>query len=564
MKKAILYARVSTALQEREHTIDSQILELKKQIATAGNVLVKEYIDNGYSGAQLDRPGLDQLRNDLKTDLFDTIYFHNTDRIAREVTYQTIIISEILKYKKQIIINGKDYVHNPENKFSLTVLGAVAELERAKIIERLTRGKQHRLRQGHLLSQGHNTFGYDYIKRTDESPAEIVLNEKEAEIIKEIFTTYAKGNIGINKISRNLEDRKIPRKRNGKGWNNSQLRYMLKNEVYTGIRYFNTKKYVRQYANPLDGIQESKYKVIKRPREEWIGIKVPHIISRTLYDKVQKRFEWNMSHYRNPPKTQLLSNLIKCGECGSFCFAYSRYYKEKRLKSTPEKIYHKVAYRCGRRAQAVQHSKNSDIKKCFSKEIKAEILENHIFSLFTDIVFDPQKLRIHVDVVKDTKKTTQTKMEKELKGFNKKIRTLGEEKKRILDLYASGGLDKGMYGEKSLWYDNEINKIKIDRGELVKRIPVLHKREVIDASIKDYCSVVKRRYNKAIDFDSKRQFMIDYITHIIFENDNVILHGSIPVKLKVYEGTDQQSEAGVIKYCIESLVNKKFTNKETL
>ena len=120
MKKAVLYARVSSALQEKEKTIDSQIAELKNQIKKNNDVLVKEYIDNGYSGAQLDRPGMNKLRDDLKTDLFDTIYFLNTDRIAREVTYQTIIIAEILKYKKQIIINNKDYVHNPENKFTLT------------------------------------------------------------------------------------------------------------------------------------------------------------------------------------------------------------------------------------------------------------------------------------------------------------------------------------------------------------------------------------------------------------------------------------------------------------
>ena len=137
MKKAVLYARVSSALQEKERTIESQIAELKKQIKVNNDVLIKEYIDDGYSGAQLDRPAMNKLRQDLKTDLFDTIYFLNTDRMAREVTYQTIIIAEILKYKKQIIINGKDYVHNPENKFALTVLGAVSELERAKIIERM-------------------------------------------------------------------------------------------------------------------------------------------------------------------------------------------------------------------------------------------------------------------------------------------------------------------------------------------------------------------------------------------------------------------------------------------
>jgi Resolvase, N terminal domain len=68
----------------------------------------------------------------------------NTDRIARDVSYQTIIIGELLKHEKQIIINGKDYVHNPESKFTLTVLGAVAELERAKINERYTRGRESR------------------------------------------------------------------------------------------------------------------------------------------------------------------------------------------------------------------------------------------------------------------------------------------------------------------------------------------------------------------------------------------------------------------------------------
>jgi DNA invertase Pin-like site-specific DNA recombinase len=111
MKKAVLYARVSTETQQKEGTIESQVQELRRQITAAGNVLIKEYIDNGYSGAKLDRPALEQLRQDLKTNLFETIYFLNTDRIARDVAYQTIIIGELLKHGKQIIINGKDYIH---------------------------------------------------------------------------------------------------------------------------------------------------------------------------------------------------------------------------------------------------------------------------------------------------------------------------------------------------------------------------------------------------------------------------------------------------------------------
>jgi DNA invertase Pin-like site-specific DNA recombinase len=152
MKRAVLYARVSTDAQQKEGTIESQGLELKRQIAAAGDVLVKEYIDEGYSGTLLDRPALEELRRDVKTDLFDAVYFLDTDRIARDVAYQTIILGELIKHGKRIIIKGKDYVNNPENKFTVTVLGAVAELERAKIIERTTRGRLHRLRMGELSS----------------------------------------------------------------------------------------------------------------------------------------------------------------------------------------------------------------------------------------------------------------------------------------------------------------------------------------------------------------------------------------------------------------------------
>jgi site-specific DNA recombinase len=155
MKRAVLYARVSGDLQAKEGTIESQVLTLKKQIAVAGHALVREYSDEGFSGPRLDRPALDQLRKDLKTNLFDVVYFLDADRIAREVMIQTIIIEEILKNKKELVINGKDYVKNPENNFTLTVLGAVAEYERAKIIERTSRGKALRLSQGQLVRRPH-------------------------------------------------------------------------------------------------------------------------------------------------------------------------------------------------------------------------------------------------------------------------------------------------------------------------------------------------------------------------------------------------------------------------
>ncbi len=81
----------------------SDYRELKKQIALSGNVLVKEYIDDGYSGTMLDWPALEALRKDAKGDVFDAMYFHSADRLARQVAHQNIIVDELLKCGRQIV-----------------------------------------------------------------------------------------------------------------------------------------------------------------------------------------------------------------------------------------------------------------------------------------------------------------------------------------------------------------------------------------------------------------------------------------------------------------------------
>jgi site-specific DNA recombinase len=104
--RAVLYARVSTDLQQKEGTIESQVVTLRRQIAAAGQELVREYIDDGYTGTLLTRPGLERLRSDLKTDVFNVVHFLAADRIARDAAYQSIIVGELISHGKQIIING--------------------------------------------------------------------------------------------------------------------------------------------------------------------------------------------------------------------------------------------------------------------------------------------------------------------------------------------------------------------------------------------------------------------------------------------------------------------------
>jgi site-specific DNA recombinase len=107
-----------------------------------------------------------------------------------------------LKRGKQIIIKGKDYVDLPENKFTVTVLGAVAEFERAKIIERTTRGRLHKLRRGELSSNGHRIYGYDFVRKSATSPAALVVNEQQAAIVRSISEMFASGEFLLVNIAR--------------------------------------------------------------------------------------------------------------------------------------------------------------------------------------------------------------------------------------------------------------------------------------------------------------------------------------------------------------------------
>jgi len=549
MRKATLYARVSTEAQQKEGTIESQVAELRNQIAATGDVLVKEYIDNGFSGSRLDRPALDQLRQDLKTDSFEVIYFLNTDRIARDVAYQNLIIAEILKYKKQVIINGTDYVHNPENKFRLTVLGAVAELERAKIIERSVRGKLHHLRKGLPLSNGYNTYGYTYVRRTPTSPGAYVINEKEAEIVRFIFKQYAREKLGWAKIIRRLEDMGVLTKTGKKLWDVGKVKTILQNHSYAGTKYFNTRSLVKEPNHPLRGIKYGK-KVFK-DKSEWIGVKVPVIVPPALFDAAQARIEDSKRRYRNPRETRLLSNLVRCGVCGSAFTAYQRYcrkYRKINGRSVPVGIHHKIAYKCSRRIHQRMHSKNTDIVRCNNPEIVAYRLELSVFKTIQEAMADPAKFKKYLQFEREASFFTPQKIEKKLRNADQTLQRLMEQKRGVVTLYAAGEITRDEYAQKCLYFDAEISKTKAVKTELLKQISTIHTDDAVETNLRQYCESVKVRLDQCRAFEDRRKFLLETLDKIVYRNRQIILSGSIPLQLKT--SADRADAGGRITFDI--------------
>lgn len=129
------------------------------------------------------------------------------------------------------------------------------------------------------------------------------------------------------------------------------------------------------------------------------------------------------------------------------------------------------------------------------------------------------------------------------------LRAISTAKKRILELYANGGAERAEYAKKSAEYDSEISELANEKLDLVKRIPLLHKPAVIELSIAQYCDEIRVRLQQCKDFETYRQFFLDFVDHVVYYKNLVELHGYVPVK-SAERNDDGEIETTKIEYKI--------------
>ena len=145
-----IYVRVSTDRQMLAQTIDQQIERLRVHLQSQGQELLAEYIfrDDGYSGATLNRPGLDRLRDRVREATIEHIWITSPDRLARNYVHQMVLLEEFEHYGCQVTFLDQPMSQDPHEHFLLQIRGAVAEYERTLIADRMRRGRQMKLRAG--------------------------------------------------------------------------------------------------------------------------------------------------------------------------------------------------------------------------------------------------------------------------------------------------------------------------------------------------------------------------------------------------------------------------------
>ncbi|MGQ0537828.1 MAG: recombinase family protein [Gemmatimonadaceae bacterium] len=170
---AAIYARVSSEQQRDAHTIGSQTAALIELAQTLELAVPTAWIfeDDGYSGATLERPGLEHVRDLAAEEQIQTVLVHAPDRLSRKYAYQVLLIEAFARHGVETRFLTGPQSTTPEDQLLVQFQGMIAEDERAQILERSRRGKRHRARAGEISVLSGAPYGYRYLRKTAETAA---------------------------------------------------------------------------------------------------------------------------------------------------------------------------------------------------------------------------------------------------------------------------------------------------------------------------------------------------------------------------------------------------------
>src|SRR6516165_6481069 len=187
-----IYVRVSTDRQTLAQTIDQQIERLRLHLKSEGQELLAEYLfrDDGYSGATLNRPGLDRLRDRVREATIEHIWITSPDRLARNYVHQMVLLEEFEHYGCQVTFLDQPMSQDPHEHLLLQIRGAVAEYERTLIADRMRRGRQMKIRSGLLLPWTVPPYGYLLDPECPRDPSRLRIDPVKAAVVTQIFAWY--------------------------------------------------------------------------------------------------------------------------------------------------------------------------------------------------------------------------------------------------------------------------------------------------------------------------------------------------------------------------------------
>ena len=432
--RTAIYARVSSDHQAQHDTIASQLAAVQA-FATAQGVRIDPdliFADNGISGTTLARPKLDALRDKAAAAEIEQILILNPDRLARKYTHQLMLVEEFKKLGVTITFVKRQIATSPEDQLLLQMQGVIAEYEREKIVERHRRGKLHKAQQGKVCVLSGAPYGYVYISATDTEEARYEIHEREAAVVQRVFQLLVNEQQSIGAIARRLTTEQIPTRRDVGRWERSVVWAMLRNPAYTGQAAYRKTEVVERKRPTKQARDHTFYpkhvhsSTRDRPREDWIRIPVPALISEAVFERAHERLEANQrfSPRNNKRYEYLLSGLVRCQQCG-----YALYGKPA-SNSKYKRLYYRCAGQDGHRWK--------EGRVCTAHPVRVEALDDLVWEQTCKLLAQPELVLQEYTHRAQKKQRQSSEVTALLAKKKRELKQQEVEKERLLDLYQTG------------------------------------------------------------------------------------------------------------------------------
>jgi site-specific DNA recombinase len=511
MVRVGIYARVSTDAQEARGTIGSQLEALRARVAADGLELVDEYVDDGVSGARLDRPGLDALRDAAEAGLIEELWCLTPDRLSRSYAYQVLITDELARHGVSIrYLDAPDVATDPQARLLTQVQAVIAEYERAKITERSRRGKLFRARAGEAVCW-RAPYGYLRVPRSGERPAHLIINEEQAAVVRGIFDDYVAGGRSIRQITCRLNDHGIPSAAGGR-WATGTVGRLLRRDVYAGRLYLNRTK-----MEPRPG---QRGRQVKRPREEWILVPCPAIIDDATFDAAARACaeNTNFSARRLDPNEEgwLLRGLVVCA-CGA-----RRAVDRGRGGANGTRIrYYECLYR-----DPVQGGPK---RRCQEGNIRADALDEFVFDQLRAALTTPELLLAgeHALLAR-TPAPDDELLAAQLDRLERRLEATEAERRRLADLYQAGVLDLTETQRRGRELAERQRRATAQRDTLLAQRRELATDNRLRHRVHDFAARVSDAIHE-LDFAQRQRLVRLLVDHVQVRGWHVDIHLRIPL-----------------------------------
>ncbi|MBA2442635.1 MAG: recombinase family protein [Rubrobacter sp.] len=401
-KKAVLYARVSTEEQARSgYSLAQQLEALRQYAAAEGYEVLEEVADPGQSGASLERPGMDRVRDVVAGGGVSVVLAQDRDRFAREPAYLYLLKQEFAERGSVFRSLNDRGDESPEGELTDGILDQLAKFERAKTAERTRRGRFRRAREGKVVGNSRADYGF----RFNEGRDNYEVNEEEMAVVRRIFRMVAVEGMGVTTTKKALDREGVRLREGGKFWSTIFIKRLVLDDVYKphsveeieslvspevaakldrtksyGIWWYGKNRWTETQVLE-DGRYRRKRKVVPQPRDKWIAVPVPDSgVPRQWVDSARVVTGTIKEPHKGGERfSELAGGMLRCGSCGAgMQVAFTR-----KSRNSPRNYY----YRCGRRRR--------DGKEACSngRGLNVRNVEPAVWSFVSACLKDPEHLR---------------------------------------------------------------------------------------------------------------------------------------------------------------------------